>query len=131
MRFLVDAQLPRQLATFLTTAGHDAVHTSNLMHGNRTPDRTIATLADRDGRTVVSKDRDFWISHVLDGCPQSLLIVATGNITNSALLTLIAAHLQEIVQLFAGCSVVEMGRDRLVAHTDRDPDVAPEAQGQA
>ncbi|WP_063044784.1 DUF5615 family PIN-like protein [Nocardia pseudovaccinii] len=121
MKFLVDAQLPRQLASFLVTAGHDAVHTSELSLGNRTPDRTIAILADRQDRTVVTKDRDFWIGHVLEGCPRSLLIVATGNITNAALLALVAAHLEQIVGLLSDCSVVEMGRDRLVAHTDRAP----------
>ncbi|MFI9505919.1 DUF5615 family PIN-like protein [Nocardia sp. NPDC052566] len=64
MRFLVDALLPRRLATFLNSAGHDAVHTSELELG----------------------------------------------------------HLDDIVELFSTCSVVELGRDRLVGHTDRDPD---------
>ncbi|GAB2653390.1 DUF5615 family PIN-like protein [Nocardia goodfellowii] len=60
MKFLVDAQLPRKLATFLAEAGHDVVHTSELDLGNRTPDGAIAELADRDGRIVVTKDNDFF-----------------------------------------------------------------------
>lgn len=49
MKFLVDAQLPARLATFLGTAGLDAVHTSQLPSSNRSTDATIAELADRDG----------------------------------------------------------------------------------
>ncbi len=30
MKFLVDAQLPRRFATWLTDAGHDALHTLDL-----------------------------------------------------------------------------------------------------
>lgn len=38
MRFLVDAQLPKRLAIWLAGAGHDAVHTLDLPHTNRTLD---------------------------------------------------------------------------------------------
>ena len=86
MKFLVDAQLPARLATFLTEAGHDAVHTTQLPDGNRTTDATIAKLADRDDRIVVTEDRDFRDGHLLGGSPRRLLIVATGNVTNAALL---------------------------------------------
>jgi predicted nuclease of predicted toxin-antitoxin system len=59
VRFLVDAQLPARLARFLSSAGHDALHTSELPDGNRTTDRRIAEVADDDNRVVVTKDRDF------------------------------------------------------------------------
>ncbi|MFE3442195.1 DUF5615 family PIN-like protein [Nocardia sp. NPDC059180] len=68
--------------------GHDRVHTSELELGNRTPDSDIAKRADSEGRVVITKDRDFWVGHLLDRCPRSLLVVATGNIANSALLDL-------------------------------------------
>ncbi|MET9028007.1 DUF5615 family PIN-like protein [Nocardia sp. NPDC004168] len=122
MKFLVDAQLPRRLAVLLSEAGHDAVHTSDFLLGNRTTDHQIAMRADREDRVVVTKDRDFWVSHVLRGSPRSLLIIATGNITNAALLELCTAHLCEIVPLLKTCVVVEMGRDRLVGHTDSETD---------
>jgi predicted nuclease of predicted toxin-antitoxin system len=59
VKFLIDAQLPARLARFLNDAGHDALHTSELLQGNRTTDVQIAEQADRDGRVVVTKDRDF------------------------------------------------------------------------
>ncbi|MET8875325.1 DUF5615 family PIN-like protein [Nocardia sp. NPDC004604] len=122
MKFLVDAQLPRRLAVFLEATGHDVMHTSQLEQGNRTADDDIAKLADFENRVVISKDRDFWIGYVLDGCPSRLLIVSTGNIANNALLQIFADHLDDIVGLLTENSVVELGRDRLIAHADRDPD---------
>lgn len=121
MRFLVDAQLPARLAEFLGTAGHDAVHTSRLPAGNRTTDAVIAEIADRDDRVVVTKDRDFRDGHLLSGSPRRLLVVATGNITNAALLQLFAANLEAIVGAFDDVDFVEIGQHALVLHGRRDP----------
>lgn len=52
MKFLVDAQLPSRLARLLSSAGHDALHTTELADGNRTTDEQIAELADDEGRVV-------------------------------------------------------------------------------
>lgn len=73
MKFVVDAQLPARLASFLVAAGHDAVHTTHLPDGNRTTDAAIAEFADREGRVVVTKDRDFRDGHLLGGSPRRLL----------------------------------------------------------
>ncbi len=48
MKFLVDAQLPRRLARMLREAGHEAVHTLDLPHGNRTSDAVINDLSARE-----------------------------------------------------------------------------------
>jgi predicted nuclease of predicted toxin-antitoxin system len=69
VKFIVDAQLPARLATLLSSAGHDAVHTSELPAGNRTTD---AAIADRDGRFVVTKDRDFRDGHLLGRLPPTV-----------------------------------------------------------
>ena len=65
MKFLVDAQLPARLAQSLSSAGHDALHTTELLDGNRTTDGRVAELADDEGRIVVTKDRDFRDGHLL------------------------------------------------------------------
>lgn len=93
MKFLVGAQPPARLARFLNGAGHDALHTSELPEGNRTADARIAEVADGEGRVVVTKDRDFRDRHLLTGSPRRLLSVATGNITNAALLALFEVNL--------------------------------------
>lgn len=93
MKFLVDAQLPARLARSLSSAGHDALHTTELPDGNRTTDGRIAELADEEGRVVVTKDRDFRDGHLLTTSPQRLSVVAAGNITNTVLLSLFETHL--------------------------------------
>jgi predicted nuclease of predicted toxin-antitoxin system len=46
---------PRRLDRRLNVSGHDAVHTLDLPRANRTRDRDIRALADRDGREVVTE----------------------------------------------------------------------------
>ncbi len=97
MKFLVDAQLPRRLAGWLTAAGHDAIHTLDLPDRNRTADLAIADRADADRRTVVSKDSDFVDSHILHGRPAKLLLIFAGNLTNVQL----AAHFIPLIPALA------------------------------
>lgn len=120
MKFLVDAQLPARLARSLNEAGHDALHTTELPDGNRTTDARIAELADDQGRVVVTKDRDFRDGHLLTGSPRRLLVVTTGNITNTALLALFATHLEAITAALEEADYIELGPDALVVHRRRD-----------
>lgn len=121
MRFLVDAQLPWRLAVFLKDAGHDVLHTRELAEGNRTTDGAIAVIAERDGRVVVTKDRDFRDGHLLGGTPRRLPVVATGNITNAALLDLFRRHLAEIVVAFGEVDFVELRPTALILHGSSGP----------
>ncbi len=59
MKFLLDAQLPRWLARWLQTKGHDVVHTRDLPEGNRTRDAAINELSVREQRVAITKDEDF------------------------------------------------------------------------
>ncbi|MTD17386.1 hypothetical protein GIS00_25985 [Nakamurella sp. YIM 132087] len=114
MKFLVDAQLPRRLAVHLTELGHDAVHTLELPDQNRTSDDDICSVADAQNRIVVSKDSDFRDTHILDNTPSRLLHVATGNISNTELLALMDAYLEEILQAFDHSNHVELHLTALV-----------------
>ena len=96
MKFLIDAQLPLRLATCLSNVGHNVVHSSALPDGNRTSDQVLADMADVDDRVMVTKDRDFEISHALRRRPRRLLLVTTGNIANSALIGLFENNLAVI-----------------------------------
>jgi predicted nuclease of predicted toxin-antitoxin system len=116
MRFLLDAMLPRRLARRLTALGRDAVHTLDLPLGNRTSDRDIRTLADRDGRVVVTKDADFVSSHVISGSPARLLLVSTGNTGNDELEVRLLAQLASIEECLIAPGFVELTRDGLVIH---------------
>lgn len=112
MRFLVDAQLPLRLARFLGDAGH----TSELPDGNRPTDTRISEVADGDGRVVVTKDRDFRDGHLLAGSPRRLLVVATGNISNSALIGLFEANVDSLVRALEQSDFVELRSTELVVH---------------
>jgi len=116
VKFLLDAQLPARLCGVLAGAGHEAIHTSALPEGNRTSDREIARVADADDRVVISKDRDFRDSHLLDGSPRRLLVVATGNIRNDQLIALVERNIGVVVAAFDRGALVELRTDRLIVH---------------
>jgi len=118
VRFLVDAQLPPTLATFLADLGHDAIHVASLPGSVRTPDAEITSIADTEDRTVVTKDADFRHSHTVSGSPASLLLVSTGNIRNAELIDLFRARLEDIQTAFASASFVELHRDVLIVHAN-------------
>ena len=116
MKFLVDAQLPRRFASWLISAGHDARHTLDLEHGNRTSDAQISSIADDEDRVVVTKDDDFVQSFLIDDRPRRLLLVSTGNISNAQLEEIARINLDSVVTAFADHRFVELGRDALVVH---------------
>ena len=120
MKFLIDAQLPARLAEFFNRAGHDAVHTIALPDGNRSTDTQIAQRADTDGRVLVTKDQDFRDGHLLARSPRQLLIVATGNITNNALLSLFELHLDAIVSALDEADFVGLSQEALALGRRRE-----------
>jgi predicted nuclease of predicted toxin-antitoxin system len=115
MRFLVDAQLPLQLAGWLSQSGNDARHTLDLPDGNRTSDRNIVEAAAREDRIVVTKDSDFVQSFLLTGQPR-LLLISTGNISNVDLEHLLRGNFPAIERAFESHSYVELGRTALLVH---------------
>lgn len=116
MKFVVDAQLPRRVAFMLREQGHDAIHTLDLPAGNRTADSTIIELADGEGRVVVTKDADFVNSFLLTHQPQKLLLVSTGNITNTELDRLLLPNVGAIAEALATADFVELTRTSLIIH---------------
>lgn len=116
MKFIVDAQLPPRLATFLTTKGHDAVHVETHPHDVRTSDAEISAFADAESRVVVTKDSDFRHSHTVSGSPARLLLVATGNIRNDDLIALFDSRIEAIATAFGEASFIELHRQVLIIH---------------
>ncbi len=116
MKFLVDAQLPARLAVMLAATGHDAIHSSSLPSGNRSTDGEIITIADTEDRVVVTKDRDFRNPHLLRQTPNRLLLVLTGNTSNSELLAIFGSNLGGIVAALEEAAFVELTPTRLIVH---------------
>ena len=116
MKFLIDAQLPRRLARWLSAQGHDAVHTLDLPSGNRTQDTEIIQFARQDDRVIVTKDDDFVQSFWVNGRPQQLWLISAGNIANPDLERLVADNLTAIVGALSVNRFVELTRTSLIVH---------------
>jgi predicted nuclease of predicted toxin-antitoxin system len=117
MKFLVDAQLPRRLAVLLQQAGFDAVHTLDLLLGNRTSDNAINELSINEQRVVITKDADFVESFVLRQVPWKLLLISTGNIRNAELLALFQANIDRIAEGFDAIDFIEINRTNVIFHS--------------
>jgi predicted nuclease of predicted toxin-antitoxin system len=116
MNWLIDAQLPRSLASLLCEHGENSIHTLDLPDGNGTPDSAVIRIADLESRIVVTKDQDFVNSFLLHGKPKSLLLISTGNITNNDLLSLVETNLTGIRTMFDAGTFVELNRHHLILH---------------
>ena len=114
MNLLIDAQLPRKMAAWLTAAGCDAKHTLDLPDANRTTDEQITDAADREQRVVVTKDADYVDSHLLRGRPAKLLLISTGNITNLELEALVVPLIPDLIREFGVHAFLELGRSGIV-----------------
>jgi predicted nuclease of predicted toxin-antitoxin system len=121
VKFLLDAQLPLRLSQVFTQRGHEVIHTRWLPLENRTSDDTLRRLADREARVLVTKDADFVVSHLLTASPALLLHVTTGNISNSALASLISSHIEAIESAFESGSYVELTSTHLIVHSGSPP----------
>jgi predicted nuclease of predicted toxin-antitoxin system len=110
MRFLVDAHLPRRICEMLVRHGHESIHTHDLPEGNASKDGTINRVSLDERRVVVSKDSDFFYSHLRHGRPWKLLLVKTGNISTRDLVELLERNLPAIDAALQSHSLVEVDR---------------------
>jgi predicted nuclease of predicted toxin-antitoxin system len=67
-------------------------------------------------RIVITKDSDFLDSFLISGQPYKLLLVTTGNITNTELLELFTKNLSQLLNLFEQHSLIEINRDNIIVH---------------
>lgn len=116
MKFLVDAQLPPLLCEIFEAAGFNSIHVDSLPKGDETTDQEITSYADSNNLIVVTKDSDFYHSHMINGAPKRLLMITTGNIKNHELFNLIRSNMLNIKNLFGSCNYIEMTNDGLVGH---------------
>jgi predicted nuclease of predicted toxin-antitoxin system len=104
MRFLVDAQLPPALARWIAAQGHTAEHVAIALAPTER-DAAIVRYAIANHAVIITKDSDF----LTLAPPPPLLIVATGNITNQALIALFGDQFDmAVAQLANGRAVVEI-----------------------
>ncbi|MFN3840593.1 MAG: DUF5615 family PIN-like protein [Cyclobacteriaceae bacterium] len=115
MKFILDAQLPSDLIPIFKEHHCDCVHVISLPNKDRSKDTEIRDFADLDGRIVVTKDFDFYHSHMSIQRPGKLLLITTGNIKNKQLITLLQRNLTSILKAFETCHFVELSNTELIA----------------
>ena len=83
MKFLVDMPLSPELAVWLRSLGHDAVHAGELsLH--KAPDTQILARAAEEGGVVISADLDFpRLLALLDADAPGLILLRGGNHSES------------------------------------------------
>src|SRR5690348_7098869 len=117
MKFLIDAQLPRRLATHLQQAGLQAIHTLELPDGNRTSDQTLIRLSLADHAVLITKDSDFVQSFLLKKEPWKLMLVSTGNIRNDELLSLFERNINLVIKHLENFDFIELNRTSIICHS--------------
>ncbi|NBV86856.1 MAG: hypothetical protein EBS01_11500 [Verrucomicrobia bacterium] len=80
MKFFIDAHLPPNLREVFRQAGHDAIHTLDLPERNSSRDGLLNETSVVEERVVVTKDTDFYYSHILQNRPWKLVLVRPGNL---------------------------------------------------
>ncbi|WP_242040254.1 DUF5615 family PIN-like protein [Anabaena subtropica] len=93
MKFLVDAQLSVRLADFLRVSNYDTIHTRDLPEKNSTSDIEINAISIQQNRISITKDSEFVNSFLTIKQPHKLLLITTGNISNSELENLFSSNL--------------------------------------
>ncbi len=116
MKFIVDAQLPKSLSEFLNEKGFDSIHTLELLQLNNTSDSAIISIAIEQKRVVITKDKDFLESFLLNSKPEKLIIVRTGNITNQLLIKLFQDNIEYIVSLLLKSNLLEITTTEITEH---------------
>ena len=106
MKFLIDAHLPPSLKEVFRQAGHDAIHTLDLPDRNSSRDSLLNEVSVIEERVVVTKDTDFYYSHILQNRPWKLILVRTGNLGLKETKRMFENHLPEIENALKSCSLV-------------------------
>ena len=74
MKFFVDANLPKILATVLIEMCYKAKNVFDLPLAQDTSDAEIAKFCDDNDFVLVTKDKDFYYSHLLKNEPKKLIL---------------------------------------------------------
>ena len=109
MIFWIDAQLPPQLASWLSRTFRVEAYALRDLHLRDAEDDQIFQKARHQGIVVISKDSDFVEMVLRLGAPPQLLWVTCGNVTNCRLQNLLTQLFPRAQELLAsGEAIVEI-----------------------
>lgn len=108
MKFLVDNQLPPELAAVLTRTGFPAIHVRDVGL-DRAKDGVIWDHAVKEAMTLITMDEDFWYLASRPGEAGTLLWLRLGNTRKQALCMALLPRMSEIAdRLRAGERIIEL-----------------------
>lgn len=116
MKFIVDAQLPKSLSGFLSSIGHDSIHTLDLPLQNKTSDALVNLRAKQEQRVVITKDNDFLETYLVNNIPEKLVLVKTGNISNNELLRIFEMQMEKICSHLESSNLIVIYKTGIVVH---------------
>ncbi len=114
MKFIVDAQLPKKLADWLSIKGFDTIHTLDLPDKNSTSDKQIIDLSLATQRIVISKDSDFYDRFFLHLEPYKLIYLSVGNLSTVELIALFEKNADYIFREIESNNVIEITRTSII-----------------
>lgn len=105
--------LSPELARWLQTEGHDAVHASQL-NMPRSPDTEIIRVSARDDRIIITADLDFpRLLAILGATGPGLVLLRGGNYSESESLDCVCRVLASVPEQELTRSIVVVDRDRI------------------
>lgn len=114
MNFLIDTQLPPSLCIGFISGGHYAIHTKDMPKGNNSTDNDLIEYARKNDMIIVTKDIDFFHSHILYQNPEKLLLIKTGNTNIKELKSIFERHFDLIIDSFKKYKLIELHRDSII-----------------
>ena len=108
MRFLVDAQLPPALATWLAVNGHTAEHVAD-PNMEAASDSAIWDCALREAAVVITKDEDFALRKTLNDTGPAVIWIRLPNTRRRELLARFESVLPDVLAALArGEALIEV-----------------------
>jgi predicted nuclease of predicted toxin-antitoxin system len=89
----------------------------DLPEKNRTSDDDVIAFAIKHNRIIITKDNDFLDSFLLKSKPEKLIMVKTGNISNTALIDIFGNNLNIIVNMISRSKLVEINKLNIAEQT--------------
>jgi len=116
MKILCDVHIAIKVAKFLQSKGIETEHVNQILDKWHTKDDDISQYADKNGFTVLTKDKDFKDSHFIKQTPRKLIKVSLGNISTNNLIVTIDNVLDKLENLFSSNKkcYVEINQDELI-----------------
>lgn len=101
MKFIIDAQLPPSLKEIFISRGIECIHTLDLPDKNLTSDTDIRTYCKQNEAILITKDEDFYHTHLLTDSPSYLVLVKVGNCSKNIIKQIISDKLDIIIETIA------------------------------